>query len=331
MGEFELPVSEKQWNHDTPTMVSVVIAAFNHAKYIGQALESILVQQCNFKVEILINEDASKDDTAEILKQYEAKYPNVFRIVYQKENVYSKGIKPWCHILFPMARGKYIAICDGDDFWDDPAKLKKQVDYLEANAGDVVTYHDARTIDADGNPLEASVLPEDRKRDFTSDEIMTGVFLLPVTMCFRNVLHDFPPEIGTVANGDTFIISMLGQYGGGKYLNSITPSVYRVHQGGVWGLRDNLRRKLAQRHTALQLMRFHSRQGNTDAAAFFNKRYLQITGTFFSDLLAEKKYREFFKNYSHFIGTPTAWKHPANAFRVHKTAVKLLFKAFVTK
>lgn len=321
-----LPVGEKRWS-DEPVMVSVVIAAFNHGKYIGQALDNILAQRCDFRIEILINEDKSTDNTAEILKQYEAKYPGIFRIVYQPENVYSKGIKPWCHILFPMAHGKYIAICDGDDYWDDVTKLQKQVDFLEANPDYVVTYHDAKVVDGSGTLIKDSKLPDDRKRDFTSDEVMTGIFLLTVSMVFRNVLREFPPEIGKVANGDSFIISMLGQYGKGKYMNDVSPAVYRIHQGGVWGLRDNLKKSLAQQNTALKLMAFHSRQGNAKAAAYFNRRYQQSSAQYFADALSAKEYKQFVNVYSKFIKTPASWKLPLGLIKLHFGTVKSLFKS----
>jgi len=321
-----LPISEKRWN-DEPVMVSVAVLAYNHGKYIAQALDSILAQRCDFRIEILINEDKSTDNTAEILRQYESKYPSVFRIVYQPENVYSKGIKPWCHILFPMARGKYIAICDGDDYWDDVTKLQKQVDFLEANPDYVVTYHDAKVVDGSGTLIKDSKLPDDRKRDFTSDEVMTGIFLLTVSMVFRNVLREFPSEIGTVANGDSFIISMLGQYGKGKYMTNVAPAVYRMHQGGVWGLRDNLKKSLSQRHTALQLMKFHERQGNAKAVAYFNKRYLQNSKQYFLDSLQAGEYRQFFKVYSDFLKTPASWKLPSQLVGLHFGALGSLFKS----
>lgn len=131
--EKSLELTNHNWDDNQPIMVSIIVAAYNHEKYIAQAIEGFLMQRTNFKVEILINEDASKDATACILKSYENKYPNLFNIYYQQENQYSQGVKPWFHILFPAAKGKYIAICDGDDYWTDVYKLQKQVDFLEVH------------------------------------------------------------------------------------------------------------------------------------------------------------------------------------------------------
>ena len=114
-------------------LVSIVCITYNQVGYIQRCLEGFLMQKTNFEYEILVNDDASDDGTPQIIEEYERQYPNLFRVIYQKENQYSKGISPWFDILFPIAKGKYIAICEGDDYWTDPYKLQEQVDFLETN------------------------------------------------------------------------------------------------------------------------------------------------------------------------------------------------------
>lgn len=114
-------------------LVSVVVISYNHEPYIKECLDGIISQKTNFPIEILVNDDCSTDNTAIIIKEYENEYPTIFRCLYQTENLYSKGIHPWFDILFPIARGKYIALCEGDDYWIDPYKLQKQVDFLETH------------------------------------------------------------------------------------------------------------------------------------------------------------------------------------------------------
>jgi glycosyltransferase involved in cell wall biosynthesis len=112
-------------------LVSISCITYNHEKYIRDAIESFLIQKTNFPIEILINDDASTDRTADIIREYEKKYPELIKPIYQIENQLSKGVKPMTNFIFPRACGKYIAICEGDDYWTDPNKLLKQVNFLE--------------------------------------------------------------------------------------------------------------------------------------------------------------------------------------------------------
>lgn len=114
-------------------IVSICCATYNHQKYIRDAIESFLMQKTTFPFEILIHDDASTDGTADIIREYEAKYPDIIKPIYQTENQYSRGINPYLAFVYPRAQGKYIALCEGDDYWIDPLKLQKQVDYLERN------------------------------------------------------------------------------------------------------------------------------------------------------------------------------------------------------
>ena len=116
----------------TPS-VSIVTLAYNHGKYIRQCLEGFVMQVTDFPFEVIIHDDASTDDTAEIIREYEQKYPDIIKPIYQTENQYSKGVAIGATFLYPNAKGKYIAECEGDDWWTDPHKLQKQVDYMESH------------------------------------------------------------------------------------------------------------------------------------------------------------------------------------------------------
>ena len=104
-------------------MVSVLCTAYNHGEYIAQALESFVTQQTDFPFEVLVNDDVSSDNTADIIRQYAGKYPHIIRPFIQEKNLYSQGINIYDHVFYPNVRGKYIALCEGDDFWSDPMKL----------------------------------------------------------------------------------------------------------------------------------------------------------------------------------------------------------------
>ena len=119
---------------DNTPLVTICCITYNHAAYIRECLNGFLMQETNFKFEVVIHDDASTDETQSIIKEYFEKYPNVFSPIFQHVNQYSKGIKSIIQTFcVPQFRGKYIAMCEGDDYWIDPYKLQKQVDIMENN------------------------------------------------------------------------------------------------------------------------------------------------------------------------------------------------------
>ena len=114
-------------------LVSICCLTYNHEPYIRDCLEGFVMQQTNFIFEVLIHDDASTDNTAAIIREYEVKYPSIIKPIYQTENQYSKGVKVTSVYNFPRVKGQYVAMCEGDDYWTDPLKLQKQVDFLENN------------------------------------------------------------------------------------------------------------------------------------------------------------------------------------------------------
>lgn len=137
------PMQTEDRNEDI--LVSIICTAYNHEKYISYAVDGFLMQETNFKYEILINDDTSTDNTAKILKEYQKNFPNLLRVFYQKENQYSKGIDV-TNILLKEARGKYLAFCEGDDYWIDKNKLQKQVDFLQQNKSYSAVVHNTITV-----------------------------------------------------------------------------------------------------------------------------------------------------------------------------------------
>ena len=135
-------------------MVSICCLVYNHEKYIQKCLDGFLMQKTDFKFEVLIHDDASTDRSQEIIREYEKKYPDIIKPIYQKENQYSKGIKVSYEYQFPRAKGKYVAMCEGDDYWCNPNKLQRQVDIMEENADITICGHQVRCISEDGKQLK---------------------------------------------------------------------------------------------------------------------------------------------------------------------------------
>ena len=114
-------------------LVSIITLAYNHSSYIRQCLDGFLMQKTDFPFEVIIHDDSSTDGTADIIKEYERMYPDIIRPVYQRENQYSRRVPIGRTYLYPKAQGEYIAECEGDDYWTDPDKLQKQVDYMRSH------------------------------------------------------------------------------------------------------------------------------------------------------------------------------------------------------
>lgn len=258
-------------------VVSICCITYNHEPYIEDALEGFLIQETDFPFEILIHDDASTDRTAEIIREYEIKYPKLFKPIYQVENQYSKGNRATM-IVFPLCLGKYIAVCEGDDYWCDPTKLIKQVGCLENNEDIIISSHDAFVVDENGSKIKDSKLPERYKRNYSGEELKKGkAWILTMNWMMRNIHIPEIPERRMVKNGDSFLISVLGHYGGSHHHDDIKPSAYRLHSGGVWSSLTDEEKRDEKINTWLWMYRYYKRIGDMECAtAYWNKFIAKI-------------------------------------------------------
>ncbi len=228
---------------NTVPLVSVSVTAYNHEKYIRQCLDGILMQNVNFPYEVLVHEDASPDRTADIIREYEAKYPEIIKPIYRTENQYSQG-KSVSKFNFDRARGKYLAFCEGDDYWSDPGKLQKQVDFLEAHPEYIATAHRVRAINDHGEVLDIPGFTDVVEHAYTVDEYIKHS--LPsqlASLVMRNVFltldsHTLDLFYSCKANGDerlSLLLVMMGDI----YCFSEDMSAYRriVSEGTSWNAR----------------------------------------------------------------------------------------------
>lgn len=265
----------RNWQSDSSKpLVSIRCYAYNHEAYIEQALHGFLIQKTDFPFEIVIHDDASSDNTAKIIKRYQEQYPEIIKAVLQSENQHSQG-RGVTKFVSPLCKGKYIAVCEGDDYWNDPDKLQIQVTFLEANPDYVISGHDACVVDEGGNCLKESKLPEKQKRDFSCEDLILGnAWILTMSRVYRNVVEDYAPERLMVKNGDKFFISLIGHYGKSKYHPEIKPATYRVHSKGVWSMVSAQERLDAQINTHFWMYRYYNRIGETRYAQHFWRKYL---------------------------------------------------------
>ncbi|REE83096.1 glycosyltransferase involved in cell wall biosynthesis [Lutibacter oceani] len=221
---------------DTP-LVSVCVQTYQHVNYIKECLEGILMQKTSFPFEILLGEDASTDGTREVCLEYAKKYPDKIKLFlhHRENNIKINGSATGRFNLLNnlySANGNYIALCEGDDYWTDPLKLQKQVDFLEKNEDYVICGHDRRIVDEFNN-----VIIETGVRNLNKQGLLT------LTVVFRNHLFDniFFNTFIKVANGDSFLFLYFEQFGKTILLN-FKGANYRIHSGGIWSSTNRIER-----------------------------------------------------------------------------------------
>ncbi|MGR3983198.1 glycosyltransferase [Pseudoalteromonas sp. 1181_04] len=263
------------WKHIDKVYVSCICITFNHELFIEDTLNAMLAQKSDYKFEIIIHDDASTDETQTIIQRYREKYPSIIRLILQKENQYSKGRKPLALIL-PMCQGDFIAYCEGDDYWVDDKKITLQARYLLDHKEVFITSHDAKIVDDNGNLIKDSKLPYIKKRDFSAEELILGkAWLLTLNWMFRRFDISDIPEWEKVKNGDTFITSIFGLYGGSHHHVDILPSAYRVHSEGVWSMLSENDKKDNIINTFFWIYRYYNRIGAVRYADYYWCRYIR--------------------------------------------------------
>lgn len=228
-------------------IVSICCTTYNHEKYIEETIEGFLAQEVEFRFEIIIHDDASTDNTSKIIQRYASKYPNLIFPILQMENQWSKGIRPSPTLVWPRAKGKYIALCEGDDYWTDPLKLQKQVDLMEQNTELSICFHYVNKVDKDDKLLKTydevdnnNVLFKDVYNDKKQETRTSSII-------FRISMLDYSLIPLNANAGDLFLKLALLSKGDGYRIPELMSS-YRIHSGGVWSAERSIsiiRRRIA--------------------------------------------------------------------------------------
>lgn len=267
--------------------VSIVTLVYNHAPFLRQCLDGFLMQQCNFEFEVLVHDDASTDGSADIIREYEARYPDIIKPIYQTENQYSRGGLVNMRFNFPRARGRYIAMCEGDDYWTDPLKLQKQVDFLEQAPDFVLSFHNTGTVDENGNTILEKRLNYESDMDFEPADI-NMIHVPTLSMVFRNHCIE-PDKFPRVFNGDIFLLGLLSKFGKARYQHFLGAN-YRRHSGGVYTSSNSLKRhtdSLKSRELLLEHL-------PDDLQLSVRRRMNNFYSNLLNELLAKKKLGKFF-------------------------------------
>ncbi|MBQ9686047.1 MAG: glycosyltransferase [Oscillospiraceae bacterium] len=214
-------------------LVSILCTAYNHEAYLRDALDGFLMQKTDFPFEILVSDDASTDSTAAIIREYAAKYPDIVRPFLLTENLFSRGGNLYTDVLYPNMRGKYAAFCEGDDYWTDPEKLQRQVDFLEAHPDYSACVHNTMLHYCDADRADRPLLPARGDRDVALKTLLSGssYSFHTSSLLARVALIREPPDYYRVAQANGFLDYalnlLLGVSGRIRFLDRVM-SVYRI-------------------------------------------------------------------------------------------------------
>lgn len=217
--------------------VSINCITYNHEDYIADAIDSFLMQKTNFNFEILIHDDASIDRTPDIIRRYSEKYPDIIKPIYQVDNQYSKGVTRIGYKYNDLrAKGKYIALCEGDDYWTDPYKLQKQVDYMDSHAECSLCFHAAEIVYADKELTGRKVKNYDKNCICPIEDLIVrgGAFCATASFLYPTKLIKRLPQFFFEAHvGDYPLQMILASKGYVYYIDEIM-SAYRTGVKGSW-------------------------------------------------------------------------------------------------
>lgn len=206
-------------------LVSIKCLAYNHEPYIRECLEGFVMQQTNFRFEAIVHDDASTDGTADIIREYAEKYPEIIKPIFETENQYSKHDGSLGRIMREACTGKYIAMCEGDDYWTDPYKLQKQVDFLEEHEEyGMVTTAFQQIIGLDKDQMCDIRYDKD---EIVIDDILKSLWIATMTVVYRrDLIKDYKPPFEKLPMGDLPLWGYIAVKTRIKYLKDFT-AVYR--------------------------------------------------------------------------------------------------------
>lgn len=218
---------------DNKILVSIKCAVYNHEPYLRQCLDGFVMQKTNFRFEAIVHDDASTDGSAAIIREYAEKYPDIIKPIYETENQYSKHDGSVVRIMNAACKGKYIAMCEGDDYWIDPLKLQKQVDFLEAHTDYSMCFHRAKIKNEMNKPDVSIHCTTIEDRDYTGDELFKTWTVPTASMVLRYDVFNYKNIVDKrILYGDIILILRCAEYGKVRGMSS-EMSVYRLQQNSA--------------------------------------------------------------------------------------------------
>ena len=254
--------------------VSIRCFAYNHERFIRQCLDGVVMQKTDFRFEAIVHDDASTDNTAAIIREYAEKYPDIIKPIYETENQYSKHDGSLTRIMNAHTRGKYVAMCEGDDYWTDPYKLQKQVDFLESHPDYVMCSHLFDVYNERNKQLQKNDESSFTGKSYDLDTLINGEwYFQPLTVLFRFDAYDREHFASYGLSMDVILYYELLRRGGKGYCLPDVMAVYRIHDGGVWSLKSLDKQRAMEFQARLAIYRVEK---SDKAAKFLLSQFTRI-------------------------------------------------------
>lgn len=255
-----IPITDQRWPENLKPTVSVRCITYNHAQFIEQCIQGMLMQKTTFPVEIIIHDDASNDGTAEIIGRYLEKYPDLIKGILQPQNLHSQGISR-DQFMAPLTRGHYIAVCEGDDYWIDPLKLERQVRAIKQHPGCDLCIHKAilSNHETGEEQIIGGYCDSDCVIDVT-DIIRKRFGIIPtasalITRSAMQEVQDFRASRPWLTVGDIYLLIFGAKRGGALYIDEAM-SVYRAFVPSSWSVSVREKPEKLRRHREARIRSF---------------------------------------------------------------------------
>lgn len=277
-------------------IVSVVMITYGHENYIRQAIESVLMQKCNFEIELILSNDCSPDKTNDVIQEILKTHKSANWIKYfnHKKNL---GMMPNFQFALEKCTGKYIAICEGDDYWIDELKLQKQVDFLDENL-DYVIHSGVATVIKENKLTDDFIGMSLSEKTFILENFYNQNNIVTCTVLFRNIIKNYPENFNTVTFGDWyFYVALLNQTKLKAFRSRDILSVYRIHENGVMKSLSQIKNKQKHIEQILKIKKFLGYKSYSDLTkTSLNNYYLSKFKLELKELKFFNSIRTFYNN-----------------------------------
>lgn len=305
---------------DVKPLVSVVMLAYQHGRYLAQAIQGVVSQLTGFPFELVIGVDLSSDNTLEVALEQQCRHPSVIRVLAGNRRL---GMHQNCHRIFRAIRGRFVAICEGDDYWIDPCKLAVQVNLLDREPSLGGCFHDCYILQENTGEQVARIGGRQIIQDHDFQAIVSEKLISTCSMVFRNCFTaaELEEEIQDLVQIDYMISLLVQQVGPWRYIPR-NMGVYRVHKGGLWSGSSSsaVRANNVKFYNQLKgRSRFRAYEGLLDEAERYERNLLSAT------LAKEGKIIESLSQYLRSFGTFCELKRPRISYWAYwKVLIKAL-------